>query len=113
MIAKVTDPAAATTVEDNPPETRATQRLPITYRETAKELAVKSEHYSSSHRGAGANHGRRRGRPFIVAMVINKWRSGLQALGFFDCAARLGRFVSDTTGPNACTSGPRGNKHER
>ncbi len=28
------------------------------------------------------------GRPFIAAMVISKWRDGLQAAGFFDCAAR-------------------------
>jgi hypothetical protein len=33
-------------------------------------------------------------------MVISKWRDGLQAPGFFDCAARLGRFVGDATGPD-------------
>jgi hypothetical protein len=41
------------------------------------------------------------GRPFIAAMVISKWRGGLPAPGFFDCAARLGRFAGDATGPDA------------
>ena len=39
--------------------------------------------------------------PFIAAMVISKWRGGLPAPGFFDCAARLGRFAGDATGPDA------------
>ncbi len=40
-------------------------------------------------------------RPFIAAMVIGKARGGLPAPGFFDCAARLGRFSGDATGPDA------------
>jgi len=40
-------------------------------------------------------------RPLIAAMVISKWRRGLPAPGFFDCAARLGRFAGDATGPDA------------
>jgi hypothetical protein len=40
-------------------------------------------------------------RPFIAAMVISKARGGLPAPGFFDCAARLGRFTGDATGPSA------------
>ncbi len=40
-------------------------------------------------------------RPFIAAMVIGKARGGLPAPGFFDCAARLGRFSGDATGPEA------------
>jgi len=36
-------------------------------------------------------------RPFIAAMVISKARGGLPAPGFFDCAARLGRFAGDAT----------------
>jgi hypothetical protein len=40
-------------------------------------------------------------RPFIAAMAVSKWRSGLPAPGFFDCAARLGRFAGDATGPEA------------
>ena len=34
-------------------------------------------------------------------MVISKWRGGLPAPGFFDCAAQLGRFVGDASGPDA------------
>jgi len=30
-------------------------------------------------------------------MVISKMRGGLPAPGFFDCAARLGRFAGDAT----------------
>ena len=40
-------------------------------------------------------------RPFIATMVISKARGGLPAPGFFDCAAQLGRFASDATGPDA------------
>jgi len=39
--------------------------------------------------------------PFIAAMVVSKWRSGMPAPGFFDCAAQLGRFAGDATGPDA------------
>ena len=40
-------------------------------------------------------------RPVIAAMVISKARGGLPAPGFFDCAARLGRFAGDEMGPDA------------
>ena len=40
-------------------------------------------------------------RPFIAAMVISKARGGLPGPGFFDCAARLGRFSGDATGLDA------------
>jgi hypothetical protein len=40
-------------------------------------------------------------RPFIAAMVISKARGGLPAPGFFDCAARLGRFAGDEMGLDA------------
>jgi hypothetical protein len=35
------------------------------------------------------------GRPFIAALVLSKARGGLPAMGFFDCARRLGRFAGD------------------
>jgi hypothetical protein len=35
------------------------------------------------------------GRPFIAALVVSKARGGLPAMGFFDCARRLGRFAGD------------------
>jgi hypothetical protein len=38
------------------------------------------------------------GRPFIAALVISKARGGLPAMGFFDCARRLGRFTGDPNG---------------
>jgi len=41
------------------------------------------------------------GRPFIAALVISKARGGLPAMGFFDCARRLGRFTGDPNGVEA------------
>ena len=40
-------------------------------------------------------------RPLIAALVISKSRGALPAPGFFDCAARVGRFTGDATGPEA------------
>ena len=40
-------------------------------------------------------------RPFIAALVLSKARGGLPAMGFFDCARRLGRFVGDPDGVEA------------
>lgn len=105
----------AITVQDNPPETLArrlrthlqslaTLRLPIIYREAAKGLLLSPPNTIRQltealeqlmAEDAAAD------RPFIAAMVISKWRGGLPAPGFFDCAARLGRFAGDATGPDA------------
>ncbi len=115
MIARATGPAVAINVQENPPETLprrlrahlqalATLRLPIIYREAAKgllllppntirQLTEALEQLMAEDAAAG--------RPFIAAMVISKWRGGLPAPGFFDCAARLGRFAGDATGPDA------------
>jgi hypothetical protein len=41
------------------------------------------------------------GRPFIAALVLSKARAGLPAVGFFDCAQRLGRFIGDPNGVEA------------
>ena len=41
------------------------------------------------------------GRPFIAALVISKARGGFPAMGFFDCARRLGRFTDDPNGVEA------------
>jgi NFU1 iron-sulfur cluster scaffold homolog, mitochondrial len=41
------------------------------------------------------------GRPFVAALVISKTRGGLPAMGFFDCARRLGRFTGDPNGVEA------------
>jgi hypothetical protein len=43
------------------------------------------------------------GRPFIAALVVSKARGGLPAVGFFDCARRLGRFAGDPNGVEART----------
>jgi len=36
-------------------------------------------------------------RPLIAALVVSKWRDGLPAPGFFDCAAQLGRLAADAS----------------
>ena len=41
------------------------------------------------------------GSPFIAALVVSKARGGLPAVGFFDCARRLGRFAGDPNGVEA------------
>lgn len=38
------------------------------------------------------------GHPFIAALVVSRAREGLPALGFFETAARLGRFEGDPFG---------------
>ncbi len=84
--------------------TVAEQRLPVTYQEVAKVLGLTPpntihqvtralEHLMAEDTAAD--------RPFIAAIVISKARGGLPALGFFDCAARLGRFDGDAAGPEA------------
>ncbi|MFT7049211.1 MAG: hypothetical protein ACJAZE_001605 [Halioglobus sp.] len=82
----------------------ATLRLPIIYREAAKDLLLTPPNTIRQltealeqlmAEDAAAD------RPFIAAMVISKWRGGLPAPGFFDCAARLGRFAGDATGHDA------------
>ncbi len=108
-------PAAVTTVEENPPETLvrrlrthlqmlATLRLPITYQQAAKGLLLlppNTIHQVTEALEQLMAEDATADRPFIAAMVISKWRDGLPAPGFFDCAARLGRFSGDTTGPDA------------
>ncbi len=108
-------PASALTIDDNLTNALArrlraylqalsTRRLPITYREAAKGLLLLPP--NTIHQVAEAleqlmAEDAAADRPFIAAMVISKWRDGLPAPGFFDCAARLGRFVGDATGPDA------------
>jgi len=107
--------AAAISVDDNPTnalarrlrahlQALAAMCVPITYRDVAKAMLLSPPY--TIHQvtealeqlmadDAAAN------RPFIAAMVISKWRGGLPAPGFFDCAARLGRFAGDAAGPDA------------
>ena len=115
MTATALDSAATTTVADNTSEilarrlrahlqALATRRLPITYQEAAKGLRLSPP--NTIHQVTQAlerlmTEDAAADRPFIAAMVISKARGGLPAPGFFDCAARLGRFHGDTTGPDA------------
>ncbi len=108
-------PAPSITIDDNPTnalahrirahlQALATKRLPITYREVAKEhllLPPNTIHQVTEALEQIMAEDAAADRPFIAAMVISKWRDGLPAPGFFDCAARLGRFVGDATGPDS------------
>ncbi len=115
MTATAWDLAVTTTVEDNAPETLArrlrahlqavaTQRLSITYQEVAKGLLLappNTIHQVTEALEQLMAEDAAADRPFIAAMVISKARGGLPAPGFFDCAARLGRFAGDATGLDA------------
>ena len=107
--------ASAITLDDNPTNALARRlrahlqalaalRVPITYRDLAKAMLLSPPH--TIHQVTEAleqlmAEDAAAARPFIAAMVISKWRGGLPAPGFFDCAARLGRFVGDAAGPEA------------
>jgi len=82
----------------------AALRVPITYRDLATAMLLSPPH--TIHQVTEAleqlmAEDAAADRPFIAAMVVSKWRSGLPAPGFFDCAARLGRFSGDATGADA------------
>ncbi len=109
-------PAATISGADNPPETLARRlrahlqalatlrRLPITYQQAARGLLLSPPntiHQVTEALEQTMAEDAAADRPFIAAMVISKWRGGLPAPGFFDCAARLGRFTGDATGPDA------------
>jgi len=105
------DPPATTIVEGKPPETLAcrlrahlqalaARHLPITYQEAAKGLLLtppNTIHQVTEALERIMAEDAAADRPFIAAMVISRARGGLPAPGFFDCAARLGRFGSDST----------------
>lgn len=115
MTATTLDHAVTTTVEDSAPETLtrrlrahlqalATKRLPITYQEAAKGMFLSPPntiHQVTEVLEQLMAEDAATGRPFIAAMVISKVRGGVPAPGFFDCAARLGRFTGDATGLEA------------
>lgn len=82
----------------------AVQRVPITYQELAKALALTPP--NTIHQATEAlehlmAEDAATGRPFIAAIAISKARGGLPAAGFFDCARRLGRFAGDEAGLEA------------
>lgn len=114
-------PASAITINDNQSDptnptqaladrlrehlqTLAALRVAISYRDLAKAMLLSPpqtihqvtealEHLMAEDAAADC--------PFIAAMVVSKWRSGMPAPGFFECAARLGRFAGDATGSDA------------
>ncbi|QDM19386.1 hypothetical protein FNL55_07550 [Tardiphaga sp. vice352] len=82
----------------------AERRVPITYQELAKALGLTPP--NTIHQVAEAlehlmAEDAATARPFIAAIAISKARGGLPAPGFFDCAARLGRFDGDEAGLEA------------
>ena len=115
MTVMARDLAAATNVDGNTAQTIAPrlrehlrkvaeQRLPVTYQEVAKALGLTPP--NTIHQVTEAlehlmTEDAATDRPFIAAIVISKARGGLPAPGFFDCAARLGRFDGDAAGPEA------------
>ena len=77
-------------------ESAAKRRILFTYQELAKALDILPPH--SIHQVTEAlerlmEEDAAADRPFIAALAISKARGGLPAPGFFDCAARLGRFA--------------------
>ncbi len=115
MTVMARDLAAATNVDGNTAQTIAPrlrehlravaeQRLPVTYQEVAKVLGLTPP--NTIHQVTEAlehlmTEDAATDRPFIAAIVISKARGGLPAPGFFNCAARLGRFDGDAAGPEA------------
>jgi hypothetical protein len=83
---------------------RATQGLPISYQQAATALQLVPPH--TIHRITNAleqlmAEDVAAGRPLIAALVVSKWRDGLPAPGFFECAALLGRFAGAAPGTDA------------
>jgi len=85
-------------------QTLAARRVAITYRDLAQAMLLsppQTIHQVTEALEQLMAEDAATESPFIAAMVISKWRSGMPAPGFFDCAAQLGRFVGDATGPDA------------
>ena len=40
-------------------------------------------------------------QPFIATLVVSKGRSGIPAIGFYDCARKLGRYQGSDNGADA------------
>ncbi|MGI9449081.1 MAG: hypothetical protein ACR2QH_00240 [Geminicoccaceae bacterium] len=72
--------------------------MPITYRDLVKALRLTLP--SGIHQVTEAlklliGNDIEAGRPLIAAIAIDQVRGGLPTSGFFECAARLGRFCGD------------------
>ncbi len=115
MTVMAEDLAATTNVDGNTAQTIAPrlrehlrrvaeQRLPVNYQEVAEALGLtppKTIHRVTEALEHLMTEDAAADRPFIAAIVISKAGAGLPAPGFFDCAARLGRFDGDAAGPEA------------
>ncbi len=115
MTVMAEDLAATTNVDGNTAQTIAPRlrehlrkvaekRLLVTYQEVAKALRLtlpNTIHQVTEALEHLMTEDAATDRPFIAAIVISKARGSLPALGFFDCAARLGRFDGDAAGPEA------------
>lgn len=82
----------------------ATADLTITYGRLAKLLDLSPP--NTIHQITGAlermmEEDVEAGRPFLAALAVSKAPGGLPAVGFFDCAKRLGRFTGDANGGEA------------
>lgn len=80
--------------------TVAGQGAPITYKALANALGLTPP--NTVHRVTQAletlmAEDAAAGRPMIAALVVARARGGLPAPGFFDCAARLGRFSGNAS----------------
>ncbi len=82
----------------------AAQRATITYRDAAGAIGLAPPHVirhlatlleELMAEDAAAGH------PFIAALVVGRGCAGLPAPGFFEAAARLGRFTGDPEGEEA------------
>ncbi|HET9067113.1 MAG TPA: hypothetical protein VFN28_00620 [Amaricoccus sp.] len=82
----------------------AAQRATITYRDAASAIGLAPPHVIQ-HVAALLEElmaeDAAAGRPFIAALVVGRARGGLPAPGFFEAAARLGRFPGDPGGVDA------------
>lgn len=80
------------------------QSIPITYQALAKALGLtppNTIHQLTEALEQLMREDAAMDRPFIAALVISRACGDLPAPGFFDCAAHLGRFDGDATGPEA------------
>jgi hypothetical protein len=76
----------------------------MTYHQAARGLGLEPPHVIHSITTlleALMDEDAAQGRPFLAALVVSRGRDGLPALGFFEKAAKLGRFVGDPFGEEA------------
>ena len=94
----------------------AGRRVPTTYQELAKALALTPPHRIYQVTEALEHlmaEDAATERPFIAAIAISKARGGLPAPGFFECARRLGRFAGDAAGISRRAPSMRGSSAPR